>query len=659
MKKYLYIFCLILIVFSAAVYLFIYEVSPFFELSQKTDDINFSLSDNIPDKNIIFAAVDEKSVNRLGRWPWDRSVIAKGLKKIDNASVVLLDMTFSETSSKSEDEALSEAISSMNNVVCGFFLRNSATEVMDTDRKRILSLSSLERIKSENIALPGADFAEVSIEPVLKACALNAAFSTFPDKDGIFRRYPLGFVYDGSVYPTLGIQGLRFYLNSDIAINSDKNSITGKINNKKIVFNKNGIKRLNYYDLDDYKTISFSDILEGKIAGKVFNNKIVIVGITEAGISDIRSTPVGAVPGPLLHYTFISNVLSDHLITENKAHTLYSAALLCFIPFFLSFVMKKNVPRISLNIFCLILFIVTAKILYINSGLWINTFFPACAFIISVFSAEAVLSRFQEKESRFIKQAFSAYVSPVLLKQLAEHPEDLKLGGEDKEITTLFLDIRNFTSISESLKSHELVNMLKELFNPLTKIIQDNHGFVDKYIGDAVMAFYNAPVNIDNHPDMACKSALEMMKFMKSDELKQRVNIGFDLNIGVGINTGFAVVGNTGADNRFNYTAIGDSVNLCARLQDLNKTYHTSILISEFTKKRLSDEFLTRQIEKVTVKGKTQGVMIYELMENTLENIKIKEMFEKSLQSDLAEDFQKCYKATSDPVSKIFAERYL
>jgi adenylate cyclase len=659
MKKYLFIAGLIIISSGIFFGLFKFNVSPFFELAQKTEDINYEFSKKTPNENIIFAAIDEKSVNHFGRWPWNRAVLSKGLKRLDLASVVLLDITFSETSTEYDDKYLSDTIASMGNVVCGFFLRDKSTQELDDARKSVLSLSTLERIKGKNISLPGAKYAEASIAPILEACAMNAAFSTFPDKDGIFRRYPLGFAYNNSIYPTLGIQGLRFYLQEDIEIEEKNNCIEGSFSNHKLKFNKKGVVRLNFYDNEDYNVISFSDIITNQYEKEYFKNKIVIAGITEAGISDIRSTPIGAIAGPLLHYTFLSNVINNELIKENEIFTIIPIFVLSFLPLICVFFSRKIYLRICLNFFALIGFILISKFLYINFNIWISSFYPGVSLILSVFVAEAIMFRFQEKESLFIKQAFSAYVSPIILEKLAKNPQGLKLGGEEKELTTLFLDIRNFTTISEKLKSFELVNLLKELFNPLTKIIQNNNGFVDKYIGDAIMAFYNAPAGVKNHADMACKSALEMMRFMKSDDLKKKADFGVELNIGVGINTGSAVVGNTGADNRFNYTALGDSVNLASRLQDLNKTYKTSIIISEFTKKQINSDFLTRKLEEVKVKGKTKGVMIYELMENTPENQKIKNMFEKALESGLKEDFEKCFNETNDKVSKFFIERGL
>lgn len=647
---------LVIILISCVLY--IYDVPPFFEVAQKIDDTNYFFTKNKPSKDVVFVAVDEKSVNEFGRWPWKRSIIAKGIENLSEASVVLLDMTFSEPTEPNEDRALAKAIYKNQNTISGFFLRSSALEDLDLKRKSILSFSTLERIESKNLNLPAADYAEASIESILKASAMNASFSIFPDKDKMFRRYPLGFIYDNSVYPSLGIQGLRFYLNEDISIKQNKNSIRAKFSKNIINFENKGVIRLNYYHIQDYKIISFADIINGNIKAEAIKNKIVIAGITEAGITDIRSTPVGAIPGPLLHYTFVSNVLNQNLIKEPKFYTLGLIFLLGIIPFLSSIALKKITPRIFLNLSVAAAFIVFAKAIYISSNIWVTILFPLSAILINLFVTEIILFKIHEKEAQFVKDAFSAYVSPVLLKKLAKNPKKLQLGGEEKELTTLFLDIRNFTTISESLSSSELVFMLRELFNPLTKIIQDNNGFVDKYIGDAIMAFYNAPASIENHAECACKSALEMIKFMKSEELKQRVNIGFDLNIGVGINTGQAVVGNTGADNRFNYTALGDSVNLASRLQDLNKTYKTSILISENTYNLVKDKFLARKIESVKVKGKTRSVTVYELMENTDLNLKIKKMFEKGLESGLKDDFEKCYNETQDKVSKVFIERF-
>ncbi|PID78255.1 MAG: adenylate/guanylate cyclase domain-containing protein [Deltaproteobacteria bacterium] len=645
----------VLIVFFA----FYYEISPFFELAEKTDDINYSISKKKPFENIVFAAVDEKSVNIYGRWPWKRDILAKGIKKLGASSAVLLDMTFSEKTEKQYDKSLADSIFSSGNIICGFFLRDKASEDLEMERKKILSLSTLERIYSKNLEIPHADYAEASIKVILQACALNGAFSTFHDKDGIFRRYPLGFVYDGSVYPSLGIQGLRFYLNKDIEIKKGRGGIIGEIGDDKISFGKNGMKRLNFYNPDSYKIISFSDLVETDKYNEFIKNKIVILGITEAGVSDIRSTPLGAIPGPLLHYTFLSNVLSGELIKERKIYTGFLIFLMGILPFFMVFISKKVFFRTSFNLIFLFCFIFISKILYIYSNIWIDNFFPSISLVLSMFLLEVILFKYHENESLFIKEAFAAYVSPVVLKKLAENPEKLTLGGEEKELTTLFLDIRDFTTISEALDSTSLVNLLKELFNPLTGIIQKNNGYVDKYIGDAIMAFYNAPVDIENHAEMACKTALEMMRLMKSEELKKNLKTDFNVKIGVGINTGPAVIGNTGAHNRFNYTAIGDSVNLASRLQDLNKTYKTSILISEFTKKEAGDKFLTRKIEEVMVKGKTKGVFVYELMEKNDINLKIKEMFEHALETGLKEDFDKCFNETGDRVSMIFSERYI
>jgi len=646
------------IIIFLSIFVYLNDISPFFELSQNIENINYKLNNKYPSDKLLFVAVDEKSVNSFGRWPWKRSILAEGLKKLSTAKAVLLDMTFSEGSGKQEDKSLSNALFSLNNVVCGFFLRNKANEKLDAKRKAILSYSALSKIDTKKVLLSEASYAEASILPILQACTLNACFSTFPDKDGLFRRYPLGFVYDGLVYPSLGVQGLRLFLNKDLTLTGDSSSLTGKISDYKIKTDRSGFIRLNYYKPDRYNIVSFSDLIKGRVDTTEILDKIVIVGITEAGISDIRSTPIGAIPGPLLHYTFLSNMLAHHNLIEKKWITVLAIFMIGFIPIILSFYSRKILNRIFVNLTFGLIFTITAICLYKYNNIWIDFFFPLATLVLELFFCEAILFKQQEKESLFVKEAFSAYVSPVLLKKLSSNPDQLRLGGEGKELSVLFCDIRDFTTISEALESQELVHMLKELFNPLTKIIQDNEGYLDKYIGDAIMAFFNAPLDVENHAEYACKAALDMIKAVKSEELKSKIDIGFDLNIGVGINTGDCVVGNTGAHNRFNYTAIGDSVNLSSRLESLNKQYNTSILISEFTYENIKDKFLARKIESVFVKGKTKEVLVYELMEDTPLNRKIKNLFEKAVASGLKKDFEFCYEETGDKVSKIFIERF-
>jgi adenylate cyclase len=243
-----------------------------------------------------------------------------------------------------------------------------------------------------------------------------------------------------------------------------------------------------------------------------------------------------------------------------------------------------------------------------------------------------------EKKGRQLKKAFSNYVSPDLVREIEKNPDKLVLGGEQREISILFSDIRGFTTVSESLSPPELVKLLNEYLSPMTRIVLEEKGTLDKFIGDAVMAIFNAPLDLPEHADHACKTAVRMM-----DEL-QKLNVGFaargmhTLDIGVGINTGPAVVGNMGADIRFDYTAIGDSVNLASRLEGLNKYYGSHILVSEDTHSQVKNsEFVFREVDRVRVKGKHLPIVMYELM---ITNLELLPLFEEGLEKYRSKQFE-------------------
>jgi adenylate cyclase len=287
-----------------------------------------------------------------------------------------------------------------------------------------------------------------------------------------------------------------------------------------------------------------------------------------------------------------------------------------------------------------------------------DAFYPLMVLSVLVMTSEVMLHKVQERESRFIQNAFSSYLSPVLLKKLMQEPERLALGGEKKELTIFFSDIRSFTSISETMDPQRLTQFLNRYFTPMSDIVLKHQGMIDKYIGDAVMAFYNAPLDVKEHAACACRSALEMI-----DELEE-LNKTFrqeglpEIAIGIGLNTAEVVVGNMGSAKRFNYTVIGDGVNLASRVEGLNKVYGTHILITEFTKACIGDEFLTRALERVKVKGKEEAVMLFELLKDTPANRELCQQYDAAMQlykeGKISEAIQKLEGLPNDSVSRYF-----
>ena len=627
---YLVVFSIITVI---SLLLQLNRVEPFESFSLRFNDINFDLQDKELNKNIVFVAVDEPSVNEYGRWPWNREVLAKGIDALNEADVVLMDMIFSEPTSQESDAILGESLANLNASVCGFFLRHSSTQLISEDELDVLGDSSLDLLQSQvaQFSMPkfaSAPYAEINILPVLESCSLSGSFSTVRASDDKLREYPISMYFYHTLYPSLGIQGLRLKFNKDISRISDT---VLSLDSHNITLNRDGLVRLNFYKEKDYEVISFLDLTQGKVEPAYFKDKVVVLGITEVGAGDIVSTPIGAIPGPLLHYTFISNLLEGHLIVEPKNISTYLMLLTLFLPFILVFFIKSITTRTFVNFSVYIIIYITVRYLFVAEMIYIDLFYPLVGLLLSIASIEAVAFSYQERSSKFMRGAFSSYLSADLLNELIKNPEALTLGGEKKELSILFSDIRGFTTISESMDAQSLVQLLNRYFTPMTNTVLEHKGMLDKYIGDAVMAFYNAPVDVQNHADEACLSALEMIERLNALNAELKAEGIASIHIGIGINTADVVVGNMGADTRFNYTVMGDGVNLASRVEGLTKNYGIEILITEFTFKSLEADFITREIEPVVVKGKDEAVLLYQLMPTNDESREIKKLYDHAL----------------------------
>jgi len=663
-EKFLYlsVFITLLIITQ---FLYLKKIEPFETFSLSFNDKIFSIQKRKPNKNIVFVAVDEQSVNQYGRWPWDREKLAMGIDKLREADVVLMDMIFSEPTTIKKDEILEESLANLNNSVCGFFLRHNSTQIISDDAKDILSDSALDLLQSQ-VAQYGSpkfrasQYAEMNIISIMESCTLSGSFTTIPDSDGKLRDYPIAMYFDDILYPSLAIQGLRLKYNKPLKRVDSKNV---ELNNRLIGLNEKGLIRLNFYKYEDYNIISFVDVVEENngITVDYFKDKIVILGITEVGSGDIANTPIGAIPGPLLHYTFLSNFLDNSLIKEPLYITSVLIFLMVLLPFILLIVLKKILYRVVINIIIYIIIYIFTHYLFLVENIFIELFYPLIALLLSFLVSEAIAFTLQEQRSKFMRGAFSSYLSGDLLDQLIENPDALALGGESKELSILFSDIRGFTTISESMNPVSLINLLNRYFTPMTNAVLENGGMLDKYIGDAVMAFFNAPIDIKYHADASCNSALEMIErlnLLNKELVKEGIS---PIKIGIGINSAEVVVGNMGSDTRFNYTVIGDGVNLASRIEGLTKNYGIEILITEFTVARLKNRFIYREIEPVKVKGKEEAVLLYELMKDTQISYNLKKEYDEALSfyknNNLIEAktlFIKLVENYDDSVSKYF-----
>ena len=634
MKKFFLYTSLLLPFILLALFFQVNKVEPLESFSLRFNDVNFELQEKKPNENIVFVAIDEQSVNNFGRWPWRREILAHGLDKLQEADIVLMDMIFSESTDPKADTILADSISNLNASICGFFLRQKSTQIMTDEEHTILDDSTLDLLQSQiskynNPLFVSAPHAEINILPVLESCTLSGSFSTLAESDKLLRSYPISLYFNDKLFPSLAVQALRVAFNSEI---SRLSSNEVQLNDKVIALNDKGFVRLNFYKKEQYNIVSFLDLINGKINPSYFKDKIVILGITEIGSGDVVSTPVGFLYGPLLHYTFISNFLQDHLIIEPRYTSSILMVLLMVLPFILLFLINKVFYRSIINFSVYVLTYILVRYLFISEMLYIDLFYPLLGLLTSAIVIEAIAFSQQEKSNRFIKDAFSAYLSEELLEQLIENPKTLSLGGENKRLTILFSDIRGFTNISESMNAHDLVHLLNRYFTPMTDSVLEHKGMLDKYIGDAIMAFFNAPVDVELHADKAALTALDMIERLNSlNKALEKENIP-SIKIGIGINTADVVVGNMGSNSRFNYTVMGDGVNLASRVESLTKNYGIDILITEFTAKELSSSFVYRKIEDVIVKGKEKAVTLYELMPSTDKSREIKKLYEEALE---------------------------
>ncbi|MBI5971030.1 MAG: adenylate/guanylate cyclase domain-containing protein [Deltaproteobacteria bacterium] len=578
---------------------------------------------------VVIAAVDEKSINAMGRWPWSREVTARLITALKPARVAALDIVFSEPQNEEADAALSGAIRDSGNVVLGYFFRDDSTDAPDPNAVRQIKRSAIKLIdvigdqsQGGEIIFTGIEFsgAEPNTSVIGRGAKGFGSFNIVPQDDGLYRVANLVFKYKEDIYPSLALEALRRYYKGDIVLHTALYGVDGiSINEKTIPVDEQGAFSLNYYARGgSFTTISASDLITGRAGKDAIKDKLVFVGVTEKAIYDIRPTPVDALfPGVEIHATIAGNVIKDRFLIHDTRVIFFDLFMVVALPFILAVIISRTHRTYVGLIAFLALFIAIALgdfLLFSVYNLKPGAVYPVIALMVSYISGEAYRNVVVEKKSRYIKKAFSRYVSSQLVSELLKDQGRLKLGGEKRVITVIFTDIRGFTTISEKLPPEKLVTLLNEYLNPMTTIVLEEEGMLDKYIGDAIMALFNAPLSTPDHPKRACNVAVKMIAMLKDLNVKWG-GLGYPhIDIGIGVNSGEAVVGNIGSELRYDYTGIGDTVNLASRLEGMNKVYGTSIVVSEFTHASVKDAFLFRELDLVRVKGKYKPVAVYELM---------------------------------------------
>ncbi|HET6373110.1 MAG TPA: adenylate/guanylate cyclase domain-containing protein, partial [Candidatus Polarisedimenticolia bacterium] len=371
-----------------------------------------------------------------------------------------------------------------------------------------------------------------------------------------------------------------------------------------------------------FATIPAMEVIEGRAEPGALAGRIVFIGASETGIADLRATPLaGVVPGVEVHATVADNLLNGRFIHDSGAQLLVSlAAVLLLGPLvgILVHIFPRTAIGSSVAAAVVVGWLAVTWIAFTRFDAHLQVLFPFMAASLSYVGASVYQGVFVEARAREIKRTFKQFVSPAVVEEMLRDPDRVKLGGERREMTVLFADIRGFTSISEKMEPEQVVRLLNEFLTPMTRVVIEAGGTLDKYMGDALMAFFGAPVPLADHAARACRAALAMREELARLNARWKAERflpegGGVLGIGIGLNSGVMSVGNMGSDAVFDYTVIGDNVNLGSRLEGLTRLYGTEIIVSESTAAAAGPGFIFRELDRVRVKGKETAVAIFEL----------------------------------------------
>jgi adenylate cyclase len=454
-------------------------------------------------------------------------------------------------------------------------------------------------------------------------------FTVTVGADSVVRRLPLAIPYgrdpnpaNWDFYASLDVQAIRLYLglsDQDTSLNYGDAGITAVKFGPNLTVHPDEVSRLlvNFHGPSrTYPYVSFGDVALNKFPRGTFKDKIVLIGASATGIGDLRATPFGGIdfPGVEIHANLIDNILNQQFLVHHAPQVLTDIGFIFLFGLPLGMWLAVVQPRwMALGFLLLAPFAAIVYWAFLH-GWWLNFIAPALFTLVPNVSLVALYRVFfEEQEKKKIRGAFQQYVSPEVIRRLLTDPE--RVQPRKTEVTVLFSDIRGFTTISEKLDAQELAGLLNAYLTDMTKIIFRHQGTLDKYIGDAVMAIWGAPFDAPDHAQKCCAAAVDMLSKLADLQKDWRARGYPDLDIGIGVNTGIASVGNMGSSLRYGYTAMGDSVNLASRLEGLNKEYGTRIVVSESTRREIhGDKLIFRELDLIRVKGKLQPVTIFEVL---------------------------------------------
>ena len=601
MKKFIIIAATI----AALVGLRAWDPAPVETLRLKTFDYFISTLPTIGDENILLVDIDDDSLQRLGQWPWPRQIFCKLL----GGQVVGFSVLFPEEDRFGGDKNLGKCINTENVVV-------SAAASNSTSVGRPPHVGTARMGEDPTPFLFKYDGVLTNVPVIEESAKGNGITSTAPEVDGLVRRLPLVFNIDNEIYPSFGLEVLR------TIVGAKSYSIkTGETGVEKL-----RVKNLPIIDTDARGRIwttwntNFSRMSAKDYITNPTEYPIVLIGVTAKGASTLVATPDGLKAPHEIQAAAISTLIQGNNISRpNWTEGTELLALLGILVLIAvcSFKLYLSVPALLLAIGGSVSYVYYN---FTTSGILLDASF----IVISAFVLWAVSSFInfytQFKLRLQIKKQFEHYLDPGMVAKLQKNPELLRLGGDRREMTFLFCDIRGFTPISETFKDNPegLVELINEFLTNQTDVILKHKGTVDKYMGDCIMAFWNAPLDDPDHAYHAIQAALEMRQALEELNNVLRTERGFEINTGIGINTGPCIVGNMGSSSRFDYSVIGDAVNLASRLEGQCKEFETDLVVSGNTKRHVP-EYKYEKLGETTVKGKTERVLVYTIPKISLD----------------------------------------
>jgi len=685
-------------------------------MEQKSYDLHFRSRGPIkPGNEVVIVGIDDKSLDLLGRWPWPRRRIAELIDRLGSygAKVIAFDIVFAEQdrspgsvalqklktkisnrddlaaieSAAREEDNDSQFATSLQknpNAILGYFFYTSQEKIKHREVKQLRSSVNLitsrySSIRYDNkstapLNLPQAMAVEQNIPQLSRAASGFGYFNIVPDSDGTVRWVPLAIKLGDGIYPHISVEAVRHYRGSPPpVINAAASGVESiEIGRQVIPTDYQGRLLINFRGPQKtFPHYSFVDVLNGSAPAYAFKDKIVLIGATAIGIYDMRVTPYsGTFPGIEINANIIDNLIKNDSISKPNWTVIFDIAAIVILGIALSLIVARVRPIAAalVTLAMLAAYTVVNELIFIHWRLWLTAIYPGMTMVFVFSGVITYRIMTEEKKKKEIKEAFSHYVAPTLVNDIMKDPAKLVLSGEERRLTVLFSDLRGFMTISEGLKPPVLVKLMNDYLTPMTDIVLKHGGTVDKYMGDAIMAFWGAPVWQEDHPVRACSAALEMLEKLELLQKEWGTHKIPHMDICIGLSTGNLTVGNMGSRTRFDYTVMGDAVNLGSRLEGMNKEYGTRIIVPKYTYEDVKSEFILRQLDDIKVKGKRKPVKIYELMAHKDGAAILREaagLFESGLEAYMVRDWDKAesfFRKTlgvlpGDKPSEVFLER--